>query len=55
MTEAQITSISTALTSAVNGVLDTFIDLLPIIALTVVVSFGIRFVMARFNAVKKGK
>lgn len=54
-TAAQITDVTNALATAVNGVLDTFIALLPIIAATVAISFGIKFVMARFNAVKKGK
>lgn len=52
MTETQITSISTALTGAVNSVLSTFIDLLPIIALVVGVTFGIKFVMRQFNTIK---
>ena len=54
-TSAQITSVTDALATAVNSVLDTFIALLPIIAATVAISFGIKFVMARFNAVKKGR
>lgn len=54
-TTTQISSITDALGTAVNGVLDTFIALLPIIAVTVAISFGIKFVMARFNSVKKGR
>lgn len=52
MTEAQITEASTALTSAINGVVDTFIDMLPIIALTVGAVFAIRFIKGRFNKVE---
>lgn len=55
MTEAQITSISTALTTCVGQVLDVFIDLLPIIGLTVAVTFGISFVMGRFKEIKRQK
>lgn len=53
MTENQITSVSTALTGTVNGVLDTFISLLPIIALTTGAIFAIKFVKGRFRKVEK--
>lgn len=52
MTEAQIAEASTALTGAVNGVVDTFIDMLPIIALTVGAVFAIRFIKSRFRKVE---
>lgn len=55
MTEAQITEASTALTSAINGVVDTFIDMLPIIALTVGAVFAIRFIKSRFSKVERIK
>ena len=53
MTEAQITEASTALTGAVNGVVDTFIDMLPIIALTVGAVFAINFIKGRFRKVER--
>lgn len=52
MTEQQITEASTALTGAVNGVVDTFIDMLPIIALTVGAVFAIKFIKSRFRKVE---
>lgn len=52
MTTEQITEASTALTGAVNGVVDTFIDMLPIIALTVGAVFAIRFIKSRFRKVE---
>ena len=52
MTEQQITEASTALTGAVNGVVDTFIDMLPIIALTVGAVFAIKFIKSRFKKVE---
>lgn len=55
MTENQITSVSTALTTTANGVLDTFISLLPVIAVTTGIIFAIRFVKGRFRKVEKIK
>lgn len=55
MTAEQITSVSTALTSAINGVVSTFVELLPVIALTTGAIFAIRFVKSRFNKVEKVK
>lgn len=52
MTEAQITSVSTALTSAINGVINTFVDLLPVIALTTGAIFAIKFIKSRFRKVE---
>lgn len=45
----QIASVSTALTNTVSGVVDTFVELLPIIALTTGAIFAIRFVKGRFK------
>lgn len=53
MTTEQIAEASTSLTSAVNGVVDTFIDMLPIIALTVGAVFAINFIKGRFRKVEK--
>lgn len=53
MSTEQIASVSTALTECVNVVLDTFIDLLPIIALITGAIFAVRFVKARFGEVKR--
>lgn len=55
LTEAQMTSVSTALTNAANTILDTFIGLLPIIALIVGVLFAIKFIKGRFNELKRSK
>lgn len=51
----QLESVKTALTSSAQTVLQTFVDLLPIIALIVGVIFGIRFVKGQFNKVQKSK
>lgn len=51
--ETQMNSISTALTGAANTVLDTFIGLLPIIALIVGVSFAISFVSGKFRKIER--
>lgn len=51
--EAQMTSVETALTNSANTVLDTFIGLLPIIALIVGVIFGINFVSGKFRKLEK--
>ena len=55
MSTEQITEASTALTGAVNTMLDTFIDMLPIIALTTGAIFAVRFIKGRFNKVEKIK
>ena len=52
---SQLESVKTALTSSAQTVLQTFVDLLPIIALVVGVIFGIRFVKGQFNKVQKTK
>lgn len=51
----QMEAISESLTSAAGTVLDTFIGLLPIIALIVGVSFAISFVSRKFNGLSKKK
>lgn len=53
MTEAQITSVSTALTGAVDSILSTFVSLLPVIAVTTGAIFAIRFIKGRFRKVEK--
>lgn len=55
LTEAQMTDVSTALTNTANTILDTFIGLLPIIALIVGVLFAIRFIKTRFSELKRSK
>lgn len=52
---AQTESVKTALTGSAQTVLQTFIDLLPIIALIVGVIFGIRFVKSQFNKVQRAR
>lgn len=49
----QTTAVGDALTSSATTVLDTFIDLLPIIALIVGVIFGINFVNGKFRKLEK--
>lgn len=53
MTADQISSVSTALTSTVNGIVGTFVELLPIIALTTGAIFAIRFVKGRFSKLER--
>lgn len=55
LSEAQMTNVSTALTNTANTILDTFIGLLPIIALIVGVLFAIRFIKGRFQELKRSK
>lgn len=52
-TETQMTAVEGALTTSANTVLDTFIGLLPIIALIVGVIFGINFVSGKFKKLEK--
>lgn len=52
-TAEQTTSINNALTSTVNAFVSTFVDLLPIIALTTGAIFGIRFIKKRFNKIER--
>ena len=53
--DTQMTSIKGSLSSTVSGVVDTFVDLLPIIAIITAAIFGIRFVKGRFNKVQRIK
>lgn len=54
-TTEQVTSITTALTSAINNTLSMFVQLLPIAALICGVAFGIRMVRSYFNQAKRGR
>lgn len=53
--DTQMTSIRGSLSSTISGVVDTFVDLLPIIAIITAAIFGIRFVKGRFNKVQRIK
>lgn len=53
--DAQMISIKGSLSSTISGVVDTFVDLLPIIAIITAAIFGIRFVKGRFNKVQRIK
>lgn len=53
MSTEQITSVSTALTNTVSGVVDSFVELLPVIAVTTGAIFAIRFIKGRFRKVEK--
>ena len=53
LTTEQMEGVSTALTTTANTILDTFIGLLPIIALIVGVIFAIKFIKGRFGELKK--
>lgn len=53
LTTEQMESVSTALTTTANTILDTFIGLLPIIALIVGVIFAIKFIKGRFGELKR--
>lgn len=55
VTTEQTGLISTALSTAIENVLDTFISLLPIMALAVGVAFTIKFVRGLFNQTKNGR
>ena len=47
----QMESISTAITSAVGTVVDTFVGVLPVIALIAGALWGIRFILHQFNKI----
>jgi len=53
MTEAQITSASSALTTCIGNIVDQFISLLPVIGVTAAAIFGIKFIKGRFNKLEK--
>lgn len=50
----QITAITSALTSAINNIVNIYISLLPIFALICGVGFGIRFITKLFRQTKNG-
>lgn len=47
--ETQMTSITGAITSAVGSLIDTFVGVLPVIALIVGALWGVRFILRQFN------
>ena len=55
MTEAQVTSVTTALTTATQSVLGDFIQLLPAIAIIVGAVFVIKFVSYWMKKIPKSK
>lgn len=55
MTADQVSSTKTALTTAGNGVLSTFIDLLPATASLVAISFAIYFISKQIKKIKHAK
>lgn len=55
LTTEQMTQVSEALTTTANTILDTFIGLLPIIALIVGVMFAIKFIKGRFGELKRSR
>ena len=48
-TTTQMESITTAITSAVGSIVDTFVGVLPVIAVICGVLWGIRFILHQFN------
>lgn len=54
-TAEQTTAVQGALTDTATTVMDTFVDMLPIVALVAGIGFGIAFVKGQFNRVRKGK
>lgn len=48
-TTNQMTDITGAITSAVGSIVDTFIGVLPVIAIICGVLWGIRFILHQFN------
>lgn len=48
-TTTQMESITTAITSAVGSIVDTFVGVLPVIAIICGVLWGIRFILHQFN------
>ena len=49
----QITEAGTQITAALNSIIDTFVDLLPIIALITGGTFAIKFISRRFSEIKR--
>lgn len=54
-TTEHVTSISTALNTAITNVVGVFVDLLPAMAVIAGVGFGIALVRGLFNKVRKGR
>lgn len=54
-TADQITSITTALNTAITNVLSMFVSLLPVMAIIAGVAFGIRLVRGLFKKVGAGR
>ena len=52
--ETQITSITTALNTAITNVMSQFVSLLPVMATIAAVGFGIALVRGLFNRVSNG-
>ena len=50
----QLTSITTALTTAIGNVMSMFVDLLPVVAIITGVGFGISLVMGLFKKSRNG-
>lgn len=48
-TAEQLTGITSSLTSAVGSIVDTFIGVLPVIAVICGTLWGIRFILHQFN------
>lgn len=48
-TTTQMETIESAITSAVGSLIDTFIGVLPVIALIVGALWGVRFILRQFN------
>ncbi len=55
VTSDMVTKISTSVTTAATNVLNTFIDLLPVMAIICGVGFTIAFVKGLFNRTSHGK
>lgn len=55
MTEAQTSSLSTALTTAGNSVLSNFVSIIPAVAGIVAIAFVIYFVTKQLNKLKRGR
>lgn len=52
---ADITEITTALSTAISNVLEVFIDLLPVMAVIAGVGFGIALIRGLFKKVGRGR
>lgn len=52
LSDSQMTSVQNSLTSSISNVIDMFVKLLPIIALTTGAVFAIRFIKKRFSKVE---